>query len=314
MEAYAHSERMLHSYLSLGEGYQVFFLSSATECWQLIAQTWGGQGSLHPFTGAFGQKWQRYTQHITGAAEGVTVDIDTDPISVLPDTPPTLICLTHNETSNGAAIPSNSLAHVRSLYPQSLIAIDATSSLAGIELDINQADIVFASCQKCLGMPAGLAVLICSPRAIDSGLANGEQGRYNSFDFLLTNARKQQTTHTPNMLAIASVGLLLTQLPPLAETGALLEERSNAWQAAISESTVLTNLVTEPSLRSKTVLCLTGEGLHLSDFKTRTEREGYLLGSGYGTLHDTTLRIANFPAIPAQAVESLQALLRQDYL
>jgi phosphoserine aminotransferase len=53
-----------------------------------------------------------------------------------------------------------------SKIPDALIAVDATSSMAGVELDWQSADIWFASVQKCFGLPAGMAVMVCSPRAL----------------------------------------------------------------------------------------------------------------------------------------------------
>jgi hypothetical protein len=45
------------------------------------------------------------------------------------------ICLTQNETSNGTQISNEIIGEFRTRNPQSLIAVDATSSRAGVALD-----------------------------------------------------------------------------------------------------------------------------------------------------------------------------------
>ena len=61
---------LLRQKLGVPSDYMVFFTSSATECWEIIAQSLISGNSLHHFNGAFGQKWFEYTRrlHPEGAA------------------------------------------------------------------------------------------------------------------------------------------------------------------------------------------------------------------------------------------------------
>ena len=89
--------------LDIPEEYSVFFVSSATECWEIIAQSLVSRASYHIYNGAFGQKWLSYSKKINPSCEGHRYDIN-EKLSVdrivIPESADTL-CLTQNETSNG---------------------------------------------------------------------------------------------------------------------------------------------------------------------------------------------------------------------
>ena len=61
---------LLRQKLSIPRDYVVFFTSSATECWEIIAQSMVQNKSYHLYNGAFGQKWLEYTKRLLPAAEG----------------------------------------------------------------------------------------------------------------------------------------------------------------------------------------------------------------------------------------------------
>ncbi len=72
-----------------------------------------------------------------------------------------LITVVHNETSTGVMNPVKEIADVvHRVSPDTLIAVDAVSSLAGarIEMDAWGIDALFTSSQKCLALPPGLAL------------------------------------------------------------------------------------------------------------------------------------------------------------
>ena len=64
-------------------------------------------------------------------------------------------------------IPAENIHKVAKQYPDKLIAVDAVSSAPYGDLDYRLLDIVFFSVQKLFGLPAGLGILIVSPRAIE---------------------------------------------------------------------------------------------------------------------------------------------------
>jgi alanine-glyoxylate transaminase/serine-glyoxylate transaminase/serine-pyruvate transaminase len=88
-----------------------------------------------------------------------------DPDQVLGAHPnPALIALVHAETSTGVR---NDVAAVGAGKGEALLVADTVTSLAGIEVDIDnwKVDIAYSGTQKCLGVPPGLAPLTVSDRA-----------------------------------------------------------------------------------------------------------------------------------------------------
>jgi phosphoserine aminotransferase len=48
----------------------------------------------------------------------------------------------------------------------------------------------------------------------------------------------------------------------------------------------------------------------IAQLKEGAKREGIVLGNGYGAWKDSTFRIANFPALTAEEINSLRNFLR----
>ncbi|MDZ7649122.1 MAG: hypothetical protein U5K54_19230 [Cytophagales bacterium] len=57
--------------------------------------------------------------------------------------------------------------------------------MAGIESKFQSADVWFASVQKCFGLPAGLAVMVCSAHKYNIYMKSvNERKHYNSLAFI----------------------------------------------------------------------------------------------------------------------------------
>jgi phosphoserine aminotransferase len=281
--------KLLHQKLEIPSNYEIYFVSSATECWEIISQSLVQEQSSHFFNGAFGEKWFEYSKKINPKNEAVLFDID----DVLPEilSNQELICLTHNETSNGTqiTIPKNNRS--------SLIAIDATSSMAGVELDWKNADIWFASVQKCFGLPAGLALLICSAKAMKKATEINEQNHYNSLLFIQENHKKYQTHYTPNVLNIYLLMRVMQEIEPISLISKKIKERAANFYDFIDKKTDLKPLIQNAKVRSDTVLVVENEKAIIKNIKSKALSKNIILGNGYGQWKDNTFRIANFPAI-----------------
>lgn len=304
---------LLREKLNLPDHYRIYLTSSATECWEIIAQSLTARGSTHLHNGAFGQKWLDYAARLRPASTGTAFDLNDLLPPLLPEVPE-LLCLTQNETSNGTQLSGETLAAVRrtltAVEPAPLIALDATSSMAGIELDWSQGDVWYASVQKCFGLPAGLAVLICSPQALERARQLNERAHYNSLLFLEENFQRYQTPYTPNVLGIYLLNRVLETVPALADVAAQTRRRALEWYRFLENETDWVPLVSNPAVRSDTVLAVQGTPQRIADLKIRCQAAGITLGNGYGPWKDTTFRVANFPAITDEEIEALQKLLR----
>ena len=295
--------RGLHQKLTLPPDYHVALVSSATECWEIVAQSLTARHSFHPYQGAFGQKWMEYAQRIKPVSRLQQADI---------------VCVVQNETSNGTQVSMAALAQYQRDYPDALVAVDAVSSMAGILLDWPLADVWFASVQKCFGLPAGLAVLVYSPRALARAEVIGERNHYNSLLFLHDNFSKFQTPYTPNGLGIYLLAQVLQQVPSIAEVDTLTKLRAADWYAFFEQEQphlpfkplIPAQNTPSTAIRSDTVIALAGSETAISAAKKAAKAAGLLLGNGYGDWKNTTFRIANFPAITDEEIEQLKQFFK----
>lgn len=305
MKLYEKTVALMQEKLHVPSDYKVFFLSSATECWEVIAQSLSHE-SHHIFNGAFGEKWFDYTKKINSAATAHMFDreelLDTSKYNF---TSGDLIAVTQNETSNGTQVAVTRIAELAQRHPHHLIAVDATSSMAGIELDFSTADIWFASVQKCFGLPAGLAIMVCSPRAIARALELNETNHYNSFTTLNAMAEKWQTSCTPNVLAVYLLMRVLKDQDPIEIVSNKIIQRFQAWSKLLEVNLALQPLIRNEAARSYTVLAVEMKGGDLGKLKAQAKKSGFLLGEGYGNLKGNTFRIANFPALRRKEIQKL---------
>lgn len=303
--------RILREKLSIPADYRVYFLTSATECWEVIAQSLILNGSHHLYSGAFGAKWFDYTHKLVPSAKDHAFDREEilDPSKYIFNDGD-LIAITQNETSNGTQVSNNIIDSVRANNPDHLLAIDATSSMAGIYLDFSAADVWFASVQKCFGLPAGLSIMICSPKAIGRMKSKGEKDHYNSLTLIDSMMEKWQTSCTPNVLGIYLLMRVMKEVDGIQKTEEKLLHRLRQWTKFLEVNKTLHHLVKNEAVRSTTVLAIAmKEDFDMQKLKTKARQNGFLLGEGYGDLKKNTFRIANFPAIRRKEIQKLMQFL-----
>jgi phosphoserine aminotransferase len=221
-----------------------------------------------------------------------------------------LIALTQNETSTGVSMPMDYLHSFKDKNPNSLIVVDAVSSLPYPEFDYSKVDSVFFSVQKGFGLPAGLGVWMVNERCIakaDALLSKGVSiGSYHSLPGLISMSQKNQTPETPNVLGI----YLLSQIvQDMLRRGINLIRKETEYKAAIlyqalNNHQFLKPLVKDESWRSKTVV-VAESGDHTEKVTKHLILKGMLPGDGYGSAKTHQLRFANFPAHSKEQYELL---------
>ncbi len=302
---------LLKDKLDIPEDYTIFYTSSATECWEIIAQSLISGRSYHIFNGAFGQKWHEYTKRIrSGARDYAFKKEETlNPAKYRFGDGAGVICVTQNETSNGTQITNEVIRQIKANNPSHLLAVDATSSMGGSVLDFKSAALWLASVQKCFGLPAGLALMVCSPDAIAKAKELDDRQYYNSITFMNEMMAKWQTPYTPNVLNIYLLMRVLEDVKHIADVEKKLEKRYREWIDYFSKHKTLNHLIGDPSLRSYTVIPVTTTPEKIGEIKTSAKKTGILLGEGYGDLKASTFRIANFPAIKKSEIAVLKKFL-----
>jgi phosphoserine aminotransferase len=276
--------------------YTIYFISSATEAWEIVSQSLVHQKSCHLYNGAFGKKWAQYAAQIHPQTQEISFSIheklseNAHKIETDVDT----ICLVQSETSNGTGQQI-----LRSDYPtNTLIAVDATSSMGGICLPWTEADVWLSSVQKCIGIPAGLGIMICSAKALQRAHELNHRSHYNDVLLMEDNRKSFQTHYTPNVLSIYLMCRLTQTLPSLREIEKETFRKLAIWEEFWETQDVwnLQFLVPEKANRLPTVLALTGPENEIERIQTLCLAHDIELGKGYGEWKKNTLRIANFPS------------------
>lgn len=301
---------LLKERLNIPKSFTIFFTNSATECWEIIAQSVIQKEATHIYNGAFGEKWFDYTQRLKPAVKALPFEVESLPdVQAMKFPDSEVICFTQNETSNGTQVPMAIIRAAKENNPSALIAVDATSSMGGVALDFRVADIWFASVQKCFGLPAGLGILVCSPHALQVVDSVNERDHYNSLIFMGEMMNRWQTPFTPNVLGIYLLKNVLKKTKTIDRVEEKILQRQREWHKFFASGKKLRLLVKNPAVQSGTVITVTGDPQHIENVKREAKSNGFLLGEGYGPLKKDTFRIANFPALSKKEIRELMKFL-----
>lgn len=292
MLQYSEIVDLFQEVFDLPEDYEIYFTSSATECWEIISQSFSDKTFLHVFNGSFGEKWSKMNASLGNRVRDESFGINSHPPEIK-NVDEEVICLTHNETSNGSKIPESYLTKLRLANPGKIIAVDATSSMAGVELPWLAADIWYASVQKCFGLPAGMGIMFFNKRLFDSIV---EKPHYNHIGNLHANYENRQSPYTPNTANIYYLWQLLQDHRGLKLRSEKIKKRAQYIYSELKNNS-FELLIENKELRSDTVITVKAPEPDLVDLADYLEARDILIGKGYGPWKNETFRIANFPAI-----------------
>lgn len=312
-DMYAGTVSGLRELLDIPEDYHVWFMGSATEAMERIVQNTVEETSHHFVNGAFSDKFRSIAAQLGTSPTEATVpwgegfDLTTQRVPKDAE----LIAITQNETSTGVAHTADAIAALHDRYPEKLLAVDIVSATPYMTLDFARADCVFFSVQKGFGLPAGLGVLVASPRALDRAKALKSSvrsiGSYHSFIELAKNAEKNNTPETPNVLGIYLLGRVVRDMLSrgVDSLRAQLADNANKLYAVIDTHPLLSPAVLDPSFRSNTVIVAEVKG-GSAPLIEAAKKQGFSIGAGYKDKKTTQIRIANFPA----HINHVDALIR----
>ena len=260
------------------------------------------QNVLSCVNGAFSQRWYEVAKTNGKQADRLEVEWG-QPITpqivaeALKHKEYDLITLVHNETSTGVQNPIQEIAAlVRRASPNTLISVDAVSSLGGIKIEMDAwgLDMVLASSQKCLALPPGLALAAVSDRALACAQKVPERGWYFDLVRMETHLNKDSTPATP---AISLIFALDMQLDRIINEG--LENRfsRHSAMAGLVQDWALANgfeIFAQEGYRSQTVTTVRNTlSLDIAELNTFLISRGMQIADGYGKLRGSTFRIAH---------------------
>ena len=320
LEIAKESLQNLRTYLAIPDDYHILYTESASSAWHSMVANAVRQKSAHIVQGAFSGKATTAARKLSKRAVEYHCEVPKEALQ-LPtaiDTDVELVTICLNESSNGTRWDMSQLQDLRTMAPNALIGVDVTSCAGAVVLDFALGDVWYFSVQKAFGLPAGLGVVILSPRALAQAKELADTGEnlagIGNWSDLIANQENGRgpTPYTPNML---SIYLLARQAARLEAAGGIeTTEQATLQKAAriytyLEKHPTLKPYITHKSNRSPTVITVTGTPEAIASAHQRAREHNTVLGQGYGELKQETLRLANFPSITDEDVASLLAWL-----
>ena len=217
------------------------------------------------------------------------------------------VTLTHNETSTGVTNEVATLARiVREESPDTLVLVDAVSSLGGIpvEFDAWDLDVCLASVQKGLALPPGITVAAVSQRALAVAAKHPYRGTY--FDFLQykKNADDNSVPSTPSIPHFYALAKQLEYMIRTETLPARYERHRQMRDMTIERTAEFARLMAPREYASATVSALEPPS-DAERIRARMKQRGWTLGGGYGQWKEKTFRVGHMGDIPLSSVEAM---------
>ena len=223
------------------------------------------------------------------------------------------VTLVHSETSTGVLQDVAALAAVVHEFDDVLLLVDAVTSLAGspVETDAWGLDFVLTGSQKALALPPGLALAVASERMLARAKTLPARGLYFDLVSFLEATTKHQPTNTPAMSLLYA---LEAQLARIDRDGGVEARwrRHDAMRGRVEQWSAQRGIAFLPpeDRRSWTVSCLKlPEGRTAKSVVTGLKQGGWTIGSGYGALKESTIRIGHMGDHTVAALDELLGLL-----
>jgi aspartate aminotransferase-like enzyme len=294
--------------------------SSGTGLQEAAVRNFANARLLSCANGAFGNRW--YDVAISNGKQADKLDVEWGtPVTpelvaeALKGKDYEILTVVHNETSTGLENPVGEIAAaVREVSPETLVCVDAVSSLSGakIETDAWGLDFVLTSSQKALAIPPGLGLAATSDRALERAADVANRGWY----FDLVRMEKHRTKNsTPATPATSLINAFDYQLDRILEEGIEARFDRHAAMAERVHTWALENgfgLFAAEGYRSKTVTTVANNReVDFAALNAFLMERGMRLANGYGALKGKTFRIAHMGELNMDDINALLAAIEE---
>jgi len=229
------------------------------------------------------------------------------------------VTLVHSETSTGALAPLEQLAAVVREFDDVMLLVDAVTSFGAtpVETDAWQLDFVLTGSQKALALPPGLALGVASERMLRRARKVPERGAYLDVLAYEQASADYQPTNTP---ALSLLFALETQIERILRDGGIEArwQRHESMRAVVQDWVVGVggelgfSFLPPEGRRSATVSCLkVPAGTQGRALAQALKERGWVIGSGYGQLKQSTIRIGHMGDHTVEGVRALLATLEE---
>ena len=311
-EARAGLRKLMHT-----DGEVVMLTAPATAMMEASVRNLVRERSLHLVNGAFSNRWYEVSKACGKDAvavekewgQGFTAE---DLAAALQQHGPVdIVTVVHNETSTGTTSPVQDYRAVLDAHPDTLLCVDTVSSMAGIPVHVDDwgIDLCLFGIQKCLALPAGLAIASVSARALERASSIEHRGWFLDLVRLAKSNEKEQSPTTPST---AHLYAMVAQLGRIEAEGLEsrwqrhrdMAERTRAWATAKGWG-----MFPAEGFWSDTVSCIArADGPDFNPAIARLAEEGLVVSGGYGKLKGETFRIGH---MGEHTMEDLNELLER---
>ncbi|AQG80440.1 aminotransferase class V-fold PLP-dependent enzyme [Spirosoma montaniterrae] len=315
-DIYKFADEQLRTLLNIPATHGIFFTGSASEVWERLLLNCVEHESFHLVNGSFSQKFYDYAQSLRKFAHKLEKPFGEgfDAAEIEVPEYAELICLTHNETSSGVQMRPAEMHKLKRKYPQKLFCVDMVSSAPYPDLDYSLIDSAYFSVQKAFGLPAGLGIWIANQACLEKAerLQRYDAttiGAHNTLPMLWKHYKTYETPATPNVLFIYLLGKVVEDYNAIGiqTVRRHIDEKARLLYKFLETSDEFAPFVKNERHRSQTVV-VANTKKPSNEVIAGARQAGMIIGSGYGKLKDSQIRIANFPAV---SVEQVSALLAQ---
>jgi predicted phosphoserine aminotransferase len=258
--------------------------------------------------GAFSERWAKIAESCGKEVERVELDwgkaIKPEILEKkLSEDSYEAVTVVQNETSTGVRAKLEELAPIVKKH-DALFLVDTVSSLGGDKIDVNLADMVLTSSQKCFALPPGLAICALSDAMVEKSRKVKDKGYYFDLANMVENTEsKSQTPETP---AVSLMFALNAELDYMLKEGAEGRYRRHLEMAEYVRDWARKNfaLFAEPGYESVTVTCIKNtKNIDVSALnKTLKDMQ---ISDGYGKLKGSTFRIAHMGDLTLKDLKEL---------
>jgi aspartate aminotransferase-like enzyme len=288
--------------------------SSGTGLQEAAVRNFAHSKVLSCTNGAFGNRW--YDVAVTNGKQADKLEaawgqpITPEAVAdALQENEYDIITVVHNETSTGLTNPIKEIAAaVNQVSPDTLVCVDAVSSLAGVEIEMDAwgIDFILTSSQKALALPPGLGLGATSDRALTRAAEVDNRGWYFDLVRLENHRTKNSTPATPALSLIYALDFQLDRI--------LSEGLENRFSRHLKMARSVRDWALErgfelfaaEGFRSNTVSTISNVlNVDISELNNFLLQRNMRIANGYGSLKNKTFRIAHMGELQMADIEML---------
>jgi aspartate aminotransferase-like enzyme len=268
--------------------------------------------------GAFSERFARVAQRCDRSTRVLTVPWGATPAldqveQRLAEGRFAAMTVVHSETSTSALSDLHALTELAHRYG-AMCLVDSVSGIGGapVETDAWGLDFVLTGSQKALALPPGMAFAVASEAYVLQASATPARGKYLDIVEYEEFALRLQTPNTPALPILYAAD---AQCADILREGigarwarhAAMLARTEAWVEECRGDGIGIAMLPRPGERSPTVSTLVlPPTMQARAIVQRIADRGFVIGTGYGAMKDSTIRIGH---MGDHSVETLEPCL-----